>query len=120
MAILKNKLKAGDQVIVIAGKYKGHRGPVIKISQQERKRADDRLVALVEGVTRKKHVKANPDANIEGGIKDVPFMIDVSNLAIVNPDTDAADRIGYRINDDGVKVRFYKKSGKDVEKRGDR
>lgn len=119
MANLKNKLKAGDEVIVTTGKHKGLRGTLVRVLLKSYKNGKKRWMVFVDGITRKKHVRANPNVGIEGGIKDVAYMIDASNVAIVNPDTNAVDRIGVRTNEDGVKVRFYKKTGKDIEERGD-
>lgn len=95
------KIKQGDEVIVIVGKDKGKLGKVIKI-------LDSRKV-LVEGINRvKKHQKGNPNMGVSGGIVDKDMPIDISNVALFNPKTKKADRVGFRILDDGKKVRFFK------------
>lgn len=118
MANLKSKLKAGDEVIVTTGKHKGLRGSLVRVLWKSYKNGRKRWMVFVDGITRKKHVRADPNSGVEGGIKDVPYMIDASNVAVINPDTSSIDRIGIRTNEEGVRVRFYKKTGKDVEERG--
>ena len=101
------KIKKGDNVVVIAGRDKGKRGDVARI-------VDDMHV-VVNGVNAmKKHAKPNPLKNQPGGIitKEVP--IHVSNIAIWNPVTQKADRIGFRTLDDGRKLRFYKSNGEQI------
>jgi large subunit ribosomal protein L24 len=101
------KIKKGDNVVVIAGRDKGKRGDVARI-------VDDTHV-VVNGVNAmKKHAKPNPLKNQPGGIitKEVP--IHVSNIAIWNPVTQKADRIGFRTLDDGRKLRFYKSNGEQI------
>jgi len=98
------KIKKGDHVVVIAGRDKGKRGDVARI-------VDDSHV-LVNGINAmKKHAKPNPMKNQPGGIISKEMPIHVSNIAIWNPVTQAADRIGFRIMDDGRKLRFYKSNG---------
>jgi large subunit ribosomal protein L24 len=101
------KIKKGDNVVVIAGRDKGKRGDVARI-------VDDTHV-VVNGINAmKKHAKPNPLKNQPGGIitKEVP--IHVSNIAIWNPVTQKADRIGFRTLDDGRKLRFYKSNGEQI------
>ncbi len=94
------KIKRGDEVIVIAGRDKGKRGKVSDI------RKDGRL--LVSGVNMvKKHTKANPQAGVQGGIIEQEAAIQASNVALFNPQTEKADRVGIRV-EDGKKVRFFK------------
>ena len=95
------KIKQGDEVIVIVGKDKGKLGKVSKIVNDKK--------LLVEGInTVKKHQKGNPNAGISGGIVDKTMPIDISNVALFNPKTKKADRVGFRILEDGKKVRFFK------------
>ena len=102
------KIRKGDNVVVITGKDKGKRGTVATVID------DDRVV--VEGVNRaKKHVKPNPMRNQPGGIVEMDRPIHVSNVAIVNPATQGADRVGFRILDDGRKGRVFKSSGEMVD-----
>lgn len=94
------KINTNDQVIVITGKDKGKVAKVLRVM-------DDRLV--VEGVNVvKKHVRPNPNRNIEGGIVAKEATIHGSNVAIYNAATKKADRVGVRVNKDGKKERFYK------------
>ena len=95
-----NKIKSKDQVIIITGKDKGKTSKVLRI-------LGDRL--LVEGLNMvKKHVRPNPNKNIEGGIINKEASIHISNVAIYNAQTQKADRVGIRVEKDGTKVRFYK------------
>lgn len=104
---LKCKIKQGDDVIVVAGKDKGKQGTVKQVVRNK-----DRVKLLVEGVNMvKKHVKPNPNKGEQGGIKSIEALIDASNINIYNPVTKKADRIGYRLLEDGKKVRFYKSNG---------
>jgi large subunit ribosomal protein L24 len=101
------KIKRGDKVVVIAGRDKGKRGDVAKI-------VDDTHV-VVDGVNQvKKHAKPNPLKNQPGGIVTKELPIHVSNVAIWNPVTQKPDRIGFRVLDDGRKVRFYKSNGEQI------
>ena len=94
------KIKSGDEVIVVAGRDKGKRGKVVTI------RTDGRMV--VSGVNQvKKHQKPNPNLGQVGGIVEQEAAIQVSNIAIYNPETEKADRVGFRF-EDGKKVRFFK------------
>ena len=98
------KIRKGDDVVVITGKDKGKRGTVLR-------RVDDEHV-LVEGVNRaKKHVKPNPVKGVAGGIVDKDMPIHLSNVALFNPATKKADRVGFRALDDGRKVRVFKSNG---------
>ena len=100
------KIRKGDNVVVITGKDKGKRGSVLRVL------GDNYL--LIEGANSvKKHQKPNPMKNEQGGIVTKETPIHVSNVAIWNPITLKADRIGFRKLDDGRKVRFYK-SNKEV------
>jgi large subunit ribosomal protein L24 len=103
-----NKIRKGDQVIVLTGRDKGKRGTVAS-------RVDaDHL--LVEGVNMvKKHVKPNPLKGATGGIVDKVMPIDQSNVAIYNPASGKADRVGIKILDDGKKVRVFKSSGDEIK-----
>ena len=101
------KIKKGDNVVVIAGKDKGKRGDVAKY-------VDDTHV-IVNGVnTVRRHTKPNPMKNQPGGIITKEMPIDVSNVAIYNPVTKKADRIGVRTLEDGRKVRFFKSNGEQI------
>jgi len=103
-----NKMRKGDAVIVIAGKDKGKRGTVLR-------RVDTEHV-VVEGVNRaKKHVKPNPMKGQQGGIVEMEMPIQISNVALYNPATQKADRVGIKTLDDGRKVRVFKANGEVVD-----
>jgi large subunit ribosomal protein L24 len=94
------KIRKGDNVVVIAGRDKGKRGDVTRV-------LEDRV--LVAGVNQvKKHQRPNPMKGQQGGIVTKEMPIHVSNVAIWNPVTKKADRVGFRTLDDGRKVRFFK------------
>jgi large subunit ribosomal protein L24 len=96
-----NRLRKGDEVIVIAGKDKGRRGSINQVFPDGR--------VLVQDVnTVKKHQKGNPNAGVAGGIIDKEMPINDSNVMVFNPATGKGDRIGFKILDDGRKVRFFK------------
>ena len=97
------RIRKGDEVVVIAGRDKGVKGTVLS-------RVDDRHV-IVEGVNVvKKTVRPNPMAGIEGGIVDKTLPIDQSSLMLVNPETGKGDRVGFK-EVDGKKVRVFKSNG---------
>jgi large subunit ribosomal protein L24 len=102
------KIRKGDDVIVTTGKDKGKRGTVLR-------RVDDKHL-LVEGVNRaKKHQKPNPMKGQTGGIVDIDMPIDISNVALFNPQTQKADRVGFKTLEDGRKVRIFKSNGEVVD-----
>jgi large subunit ribosomal protein L24 len=101
------KIRKGDEVVVIAGKDKGKRGAVVR-------RVDDEHV-VVEGVNRvKKHVKPNPVKGVVGGVVNKDMPLHVSNVALFNPVTKKADRVGFKLLEDGKKVRVFKSNGEQV------
>ena len=101
---MARKIRRDDEVVVLAGKDKGKQGKVLRVLASE-----DRLV--VEGVNLvKKHTKPNPQLGEPGGIVEKEASIHVSNVAIVNPATGKADRVGFRFEDE-KKVRFFKSNG---------
>jgi large subunit ribosomal protein L24 len=103
-----NKLRNGDEVVVIAGRDKGKRGKV------SLRKDDSHLV--VEGVNIvKKHTKPNPLKGATGGIVDKTMPIHQSNLAIYNQATGKADRVGIKLLADGKRVRVYKSSGLEIK-----
>jgi large subunit ribosomal protein L24 len=100
------KIKQNDEVIVIAGKDKGSVGTVTKVLGEK---------VIVEGYNlAKKHVRPNPQEGIQGGIEEKEMPMSISNVAIYNPTTKKADRVGVRVNDEGVKERFFKSNGEAV------
>lgn len=98
-----NKLKKDDQVVVIAGKDKGKRGSIKSVL------ANNKLIVTGVNVV-KKHTKANPQMGVPGGIVEREAPIDASNVAIFNPQTNKADRVGFSVVD-GKKLRIYKSNG---------
>ena len=104
----KFHVKKGDEVVVLSGRDKGKRGTVLR-------RVDADFV-VVEGVNRvKKHQRPNPMKGQTGGIVDKDLPIHVSNVALFNPATKKADRIGVKTLDDGRKVRVFKDNGEQVD-----
>jgi large subunit ribosomal protein L24 len=100
------KIKSDDEVIILAGKDKGKRGKVRKV-------LDDNRV-IVSGINmNKKHTKPNPQMGVAGGIVEKEAPIQISNVAIFNPSTSKADRVGFKIDGD-TKVRIYKSSGEAI------
>ena len=103
-----NKIRKGDEVIVIAGRDKGKRGTVAVRADEER--------LIVEGINLvKKHVKPNPMKGVTGGIIEKSMSLHQSNVAIFNATTGKAYRVGIKQLDDGTKVRVYKSSGEEVK-----
>jgi large subunit ribosomal protein L24 len=104
-----NKMRKGDEVIVVTGKDKGRRGTVLQIFDDER--------VLVEGVNvAKKHTKPNPNMGVQGGIVDQDMPIDISNVMVFNPKTKKGDRVGIKVSDDGkTKERIFRSSGEAVD-----
>ncbi len=103
-----NKIRKGDQVIVLTGRDKGKRGTVTQ-------RVDEQRI-IVDGINVvKKHVKPNPMKGTTGGVVDKTMSIHQSNVAIFNAATGKADRVGIRLLDDGKKVRIFKSSGEQLK-----
>ncbi len=104
---MANKIRKGDDVIVLAGKDKGKRGTVLRV-------LEDRVV--VENINlARKHVKPNPNRGEQGGIVDREMPLHVSNVALYNPASDKGDRVGFKTLDDGRKVRVFKSNGEVVD-----
>ncbi|WP_126456443.1 50S ribosomal protein L24 [Sulfuriflexus mobilis] len=103
-----NRIKKGDEVIVLTGKDKGRRGNVIRVMEDNR--------VLVENINMaKRHTKANPQAGIAGGIIEKEMPLHASNVGLYNPATGKADRIGFKVLDDGRKVRYFKSNNEVVD-----
>lgn len=104
------KIKKNDEVIVITGKNKGARGKVLRVVKKE-----DHTKIVVEGINMvKKHTKGNPQANKPGGIIEREAALDISNVALFNPITKKADKVGFKILE-GKKVRYFKSNNELVE-----
>lgn len=103
-----NRLKKGDDVIIIAGKDKGRRGVVKSFARGG-------SLVLVEGINVvRKHIKPNPNKGIEGGFVEKELPIDTSNVAIFNPVIEKADRVGYKFIDE-KKVRYFRYNGELID-----
>lgn len=102
------RLKKGDEVIVIAGKDCGRRGVIKQVT------SEDKVVVADVNVV-KKHQKGNPNMGVAGGIVDKEMPIQVSNIMLFNKDTGKGDRVGFKILEDGKKVRYFKSNGEVVD-----
>jgi large subunit ribosomal protein L24 len=106
---MASKLKKGDKVILIAGKDKGRQGTITSMLPKA-----GRL--FVEGLNMvKKHVRPNPNIQEQGGIKEIEASITASNVAIFNPTSEKADRVGFKVLEDGRKVRVFKSNGEQID-----
>jgi large subunit ribosomal protein L24 len=102
------KIKKGDEVVVSTGKDKGRRGSVLQVVDAEH--------VVVEGANKvKKHTRPNPLKGTSGGIVEKEMPLHVSNVAIFNPATQKADRVGFKMLEDKRKVRFFKSNGELVD-----
>ena len=102
------KILKGDDVVVLTGKNKGTQGKVLRVFPNE--------TVIVENVNMvKKHTKPNPQVGEPGGIVEKESPIHISNIALYNPATKKADRVGLRFNDAGEKVRFFKSTNEVVD-----
>ncbi len=96
-----NKLKTGDEVIIIAGKDKGRKGKLLKVLDNNK--------VVVEGLNMvKKHTKGNPSTGVTGGIIEQEAALNRSNVMIFNPQKEGGDKVGIKILEDGKKVRIFK------------
>ena len=101
------KIRKGDDVVVTTGRDKGKRGTVLRILEN---------YVVVEGANRvKKHQRPNPMKGLTGGIIDKEMPLHISNVALFNPGTKKADRVGIRVLEDGKRVRFFKSNGESVD-----
>ena len=102
-----NRIRKGDQVLVITGKNKGQKGEVVRV-------VGDRL--LVSNINLiKRHTKPNPQANQPGGIVEREAPIHISNVMLFNPATGRGDRVGFKVLEDGRKLRVFRSSGEAVD-----
>ncbi|GIX39425.1 MAG: 50S ribosomal protein L24 [Silanimonas sp.] len=102
-----NRIRKGDQVVVITGKDKGKQGEIIRV-------AGDRVVVANVNLV-KRHTKANPQAGQAGGIVEREAPIHISNVMLFNPATGKGDRVGFKVLEDGRKVRVFRSSGEAVD-----
>ena len=102
------RIRRDDEVIVIAGKDKGRRGKVVRVVDEE--------WLIVAGVNMiKRHTRPNPARNVAGGIVEREAAVHVSNVMLFNPVTQKGDRIGFRVLEDGRKVRYFKSNNEVVD-----
>ena len=103
-----NRIRKGDEVIVIAGKDKGKRGSVLRVLV-------DGSVVVADVNMVKRHTKPNPNRGVSGGIVEKEMPINGSNVMLYNPQTSKGDRVGFRTLEDGRKVRFFKSTNEVVD-----
>ena len=102
------RIRKGDEIVVIAGRDKGKRGTVLRRTGVEH--------VVVEGINRvKKHQRPNPMKGLTGGVVDKDMPIHISNIALFNPATQKADRIAFKVLSDGRKVRVFRSNGDQVD-----
>jgi large subunit ribosomal protein L24 len=102
-----NRIRKGDQVIVIAGADKGKKGEVVRV-------AGDRVVVQNINIV-KRHTKPNPQANVAGGIVEKEAPIHISNVMLLNSATGKGERIGFKVLENGRKVRVFRSSGEAID-----
>jgi len=102
------KIRKGDDAVIVAGKDKGKRGSVLKILENDK--------VIVESCNMaKKHVKPNPNTGESGGIVEKEMPLHISNIALFNPVSNKADRVGIKTLEDGKKVRYFKSNNEVVD-----
>ena len=104
---MANRIKKGDQVVVIAGKDKGKQGDVVRVD-------GDRVVVSNVNVI-KRHTKPNPQAGVAGGVVEREASIHISNVAVFNPATGKGERVGFKVLEDGRKLRVFRSSGEALD-----
>jgi large subunit ribosomal protein L24 len=102
-----NRIRKGDQIVVITGKDKGKKGEITRV-------AGDRVIVANINVV-KRHTKANPQAGQAGGIVERKAPIHISNVMLFNPATGKGDRVGFKVLEDGRKVRVFRSSGEAID-----
>ena len=100
---MANRIKKGDQVVVIAGKDKGKKGDVVRVE-------GDRVVVSNVNII-KRHTKPNPQAGVAGGVVEREASMHISNIALFNPASGKGERIGFKVLEDGRKLRVFRSSG---------
>ncbi len=104
---MANRIKKGDQVVVTAGKDKGKKGDVVRVD-------GDRVVVSNVNIV-KRHTKPNPQAGVPGGVVEREASIHISNVAVFNPATGKGERIGFKVLEDGRKLRVFRSSGEALD-----
>lgn len=102
------KIKKGDEIVVTAGKDKGKRGTILRV-------VDDKRIVVENVNIAKKHQKPNPNLGVAGGIVNIEMPLAISNVMLFNPATGKGDRVGFKILEDGRKVRFFKSNDEVVD-----
>ena len=102
-----NRIKEGDQVVVIAGKDKGKKGDVVRVE-------GDRVVVSNVNII-KRHTKPNPQAGVAGGVVEREASMHISNIALFNPASGKGERIGFKVLEDGRKLRVFRSSGEALD-----
>ena len=104
---MANRIKKGDQVVVTTGKDKGKQGEVVRVD-------GDRVVVSNVNLV-KRHTKPNPQAGVAGGVVERESSIHISNVMPVNPATGKGERIGFKVLEDGLKLRVFRSSGEALD-----
>ncbi len=104
---MANRIKKGDQVVVNAGKDKGKQGEVVRVD------GDRVIVANVNIV--KRHTKPNPQAGVAGGVVEREASIHISNVNVLNPASGKGERVGFKVLEDGRKLRVFRSSGEALD-----
>ena len=104
---MANRIKKGDLVVVNTGKDKGKQGEVVRVD-------GDRVVVANVNIV-KRHTKPNPQAGVAGGVVEREASIHISNVAVVNPATGKGERVGFKVLEDGRKLRVFRSSGEAVD-----
>ena len=108
------KLKSGDKVIVITGRDKGKQGAILRVLNSKCAKKGSKVI--IEGINLvKRHTKANPSKEKPGGIIEKEAPLHISNIAIFNTTTNKADKVGFKILQDGRKVRFFKSNDEVID-----
>ena len=104
---MANRIKKGDQVVVNAGKDKGKQGEIVRVD-------GDRVVVAGLNIV-KRHTKPNPQAGVAGGEVEREASIHISNVNVVNPATGKGERVGFKVLEDGRKIRVFRSSGEALD-----
>ncbi|MEE7546517.1 50S ribosomal protein L24 [Xanthomonas sp. Kuri4-1] len=104
---MANRIKKGDQVVVNTGKDKGKQGEVVRVD-------GDRVIVSNVNIV-KRHTKPNPQAGVAGGVVERESSIHISNVNIVNPATGKGERVGFKVLEDGRKLRVFRSSGEALD-----
>lgn len=104
---MANRIKKGDQVVVTAGKDKGKQGEIVRVD-------GDRVVVANVNIV-KRHTKPNPQAGVAGGVVEREASIHISNVNVLNPASGKGERVGFKVLEDGRKLRVFRSSGEALD-----